>query len=99
VSRLSDRNLTLDQVNDLLRGMNPANIKDYYNVEGYGVARNWAGVEVQRLLERLLVEYALEEHPVVDNSGFSSSYIQVSSITPEGKFAYFHSWDTLSNCF
>lgn len=81
VQRLSDRNLTLDQVNDLLRGLNSATIKDYYNVDGYGVAGNWARGEVQRLLRRLLMERALvEECRVVNKSGFSSRHIKVSSI-------------------
>jgi len=79
VKGLSHKNLTLDQVNDLLRGLNSANIKNYYNVEGYGAARHWARGEVQRLFIRLLMECALEEYPVVNKSGVSP-YIKVSSI-------------------
>jgi bloom syndrome protein len=83
VKKLSSRNVTMVQVNDLLRGLNHAKTKDYHDVEGFGVARDLPKVEVQRLLTRLVMEGALEEYHVVNKSSFASQYIQVSLIYSE----------------
>jgi len=67
--------VTLIQMVDIFRGVK----KDWEDVEGFGAGEEMARGTVERLFQRLLTEYGLQEFNVMNKGGFPSQYIEVST--------------------
>ena len=67
--------VTLIQMVDIFRGVK----KDWDHVEGFGAGEEMARTTVERLFQRLLTEYGLQEFNVMNKGGFPSQYIEVST--------------------
>jgi len=70
--------VTLIQMVDIFRGVK----KDWEDVEGFGAGEEMARTTVERLFQRLLTEYGLQEFNVMNKGGFPSQYIEVSTSKP-----------------
>ncbi|KAH8648985.1 P-loop containing nucleoside triphosphate hydrolase protein [Tricladium varicosporioides] len=79
VKQLQKSNVTLLHCVDILRGSNAGKIKtlSHNQLSEFGFAKNMDRSDIERLFFRLLMENALEEHNVMNKSGFATAYIHL----------------------
>ncbi|KAH6666570.1 hypothetical protein B0J14DRAFT_705069 [Halenospora varia] len=79
VKQLQKSNVTLLHCVDILRGSNAGKIKtlNHNQLSDFGFAKSMDRSDIERLFFRLLMENALEEHNVMNKSGFATAYIHL----------------------
>jgi bloom syndrome protein len=71
--------ITLNNLVDCFRGKGGSSTKNLSGNRYFGVGKDWAKAEAERLVQLMMLEGAFDEYYVKNMAGWNNSYLRVSS--------------------